>query len=586
MATLDDIIRMSADLSLQQEAYAQEVAAARTSQGTLGKKIAENQRQAAALTESVNLKRGLGELQAIQLARQGASAMGTNAADITEIITATSSQLRADLMAYQAAETKVQEIEEGSNLLSNPGGWLKDLLIGDEARATRDATLRRHQNTSAMLSNMYALTDANTRTQLSLAETMDADTIKKAAEADRLAAEAIAADAEIKALSYNIDGINALRELGPQEFARESALYNMAVSDARFEASYAQQKAQLEIQERNLARQEGQDAAYQFTADNINTALRAQGLEEFPVSVVREFYGTKTPEGDLMMELNTLGQMSKNAGSAIIGTSPASAYSLLKRTGGRLPGNTDPVLIDTMDTTWAKVQAEMAEAANFALDTQSTANGFTRKNIGDPGTQQAVFNSIFSEDIEAQDKQFASRPLNLDLIHKEYPELAATPFGETVIAPIVQAAGRPVSMVELGRIAAESYAAGELTSDEATEGLVAYASSQFALYNALSGRSAIGVKLLAGEGASVIPLPSGRSDLGATVMQRVGTGLVLPLGQIIWALNPKLSGVKEEVVPVDITSPTDVNHFLNRYRSNAVARKLKEATTTGRATQE
>lgn len=575
--SLEDIISQASQLSVQQEQHAKRVAELRTTQGTLGRKNAESLRRAGELKAEVELKKGMAELEATQLARKGATAMGTNMADISEIITATNAQLRTDLLAYQAASLQVQEIEENSNILTNPGGWLRDLFHGDQARATRDATAKRFQDTSTMLANMYALTDANTRTQLSLAETMDADTLRKSASLSRELAEQQAIAAEIDAASYDVGGIDALRSAGAEEYNRQVGIYNMLVAEQRFEASYEMQKSQLELQIRALEREQGKDAAYQYVADNVNSALRAQGLEEIPLGVVREFYGSNTPEGQLMMDLNTLGQQSRSLGTAVFGASPAHALSIAQRVGGSLPKNLDPVVAETLQDTSAKVAEEIAQAKQFQTDVEVTPSGFTRKNVNDPAQYNAAFNTIFARDLAAQDARFHERPVNFEILHRETPELTGTALYKKVVEPAM-VAGAQITLQDLGRLTAEAYAAGELSSEAASVNLLMYASNWYGVYNALSGRRAIRAPEVE---VTPVAMPTGRMLSISNILNTAA-----PAANPFVISKGALGGPKEEQVQIKLTNPADITHYLQRYRTNRLAQKLKDAKVAAANTGE
>ena len=575
---LSSIISEANSLSKQQEGYAGQIAATRASQGELGQSIADNKTKSAELKGDVDTKVALANLQALDLARANATAMGTNAADVNEVITATSAQLKSDLIAYTAASKQAQDLEANSNLLANPMGWLNDLLNGQQVRAVRDETAKRASTTSAMLSNMYTLTDQNTKTQLSLARTMDADSIAKLAEADSLKAASNADKAKLEAQNYVVDGLRALQELGPQEFSRHVQIYNAIQQDQNAADNRQMHKDNMEIMRLRLAKEQGDETATQFVADNVNRALKAQSLPEIPTAVIKKFYGTNTPEGMLFNQLSTVGMLAANKNSAVIGTDPFDAYSLLSMTGGKMPDSTDQSVIDTMHTTAQKVAQEIESARAFTTDAQVTPHGVTAKILGDPkklGPLQAkMYNTIFNEDIRASDAAFASKPVNFELVHKQYPQLAQTPFGQLVVAPIEQT-GVTKSLKDLGELTAAAYASGVISSSDAAKGLADYAQATTGLYNALSGRTAIGAPLV--DGNTKVPLYLDTKKMGVlpTAALVLTNASSIPTYSLI---NKQLRrGVGNITMEVDLTNPTSIATYLAKYRTSKIGQELQNA---------
>lgn len=570
---LSAIIDMANGLSQSQAQQTEQIAANQAQQGQRAQIQAEATRKAGDLTAKANLTTRRAEMEAVNVARKNATSMGMNALDMSEIITSTSEQLRADRLAYQAASQEVQQIEENANLLANPLGWLNDVLNGDEARARRDNIAKRHDDTARQLSNMHSLTQTNVQTQLSIAETQTEASINQLAESERLAAEVDAQQRSIEALGYTSASIDTLRQHGAAEFNRRMAVNSAIRQDQQFQQSMAMQRKRFEMEQKKFAKEEKEEESWQTTVQNVHIAQRALGQEPMDEGMIRRAYGQNTPVGEAIRDLEYRGWRSANQEKeAFIADTPFEAVQVIDRYGANLPAAAQPA-IEILDTAQAQLAQERKIAEGMIQGT--TTHGLNKDNLDSPEAVAAAYNSIADELMQTRNDNRTAIGIPISNLLQEFPHLAQMPIGEKVLAPLLESGVTELKPDAVFSNTASLYAKGQMTHNEARDGLVEFFNSSLALEGAYNWFPQLGLRQTDHFMAAVPErLPTG-DPVGGLLDSPTASFLTLGGAGHLERLVNRNRRVRSETR--NLTDPTDVSNSLNAYKSSTLSTEMQRA---------
>lgn len=567
---LGSIIQSLGQLSQVQRQQTDEIAGRRAMQGEIGEEIARNLWEVAERQERVETQELEGLLEAQQQSRRVARAAGMDASYSNEIISGMMGGMRSDIIAYDAASRQAQAMEERGNLLANPLGWLNNVLNGPQVQATRDATAERLQQSQAQLNNMHALTQANVQTQNAIAETMTAATIKDQARANALLAESKALEAEQNAQEYTIAGIETLREYGSVEFNRRLQVGNQVRQQQQHEQSMAMRQAELEMRRQAMEMEMEANQSWEELAAIANETSERLGLQGPRVTggMVKQHWGQNTPVGQRVMSLVDRGLLARDTGQNILGRNAYDTVTFADSFGVPLPPNLDPDAVAAIEEARATLAQELAEAERFIDDIKATEHGLTRNNMDSPDARARVFNSVVGDRLRIADSRFDEYKINTPIITQEYPQLGETNYFETVVEPLAST-DDGFTIKDAAAQTAEKFAAGELSTNEAVEGLRALWQAQRDLFNATNGRDAIGVDSNIDEQVPRLLVGEKYRAVGAVAAQ---TGLMS------FDLSRSRDLKSQELYErVDLTDPNAVTRYLINYRSNKLARQMQES---------
>jgi len=572
LGSLDDLLNTMTGVTNTQKQQTGAIASAQGEQAQMGEQIAEMLFEVAERNKRVDAQKLGAQLEAQEQSRRVATAAGTNASASNEVVSSGMADLRSDFLAYKQASREAQVMEENGNLLANPFGWLNDVLNGPEVRATRDLTADRAAQSAQQLNNLHSLTQANVKTQNAIAKTRTAATVKDQTEINARLNESKALQAAQDAKQFTIAGISTLREFGSTEYNRRKDAYNMIVTQQRYEENRELRQQQLKLQQQQMEQQLGAQESYAELARVANLQLETMESKAKPITpaYMREHFNKNTVIGQRLQALVSSGMRSQDIGSAQLGSNAYESFQLMGSFGMKMPSNVDQRTVDTYEYTNNKLGEEIAEARGFLTATEDTEHGITSATVDDTATQADAFNSIFNSQIAKQDESFATDyPVQTAAIKEEVPAIETTPFYQTVVAPLEEAGASP-DITTVAETTAQKYAEGELTSQQAVDGVTTLWRAQVDLFNATSGRDALGVPLL-----DVSPV---KLLVGEPVAPSIGfKGTIMSdaeqIRQIGRTLNLKTGELYEEV---DLTNSTDYGHYLTKYTSNVIARKMRE----------
>lgn len=570
---LGSIIDMFGSLSEAQAQQTQQIAANQAQQGERARIQAEATREAADLTAKANLTQRRAEMEARNASRRNATSMGMNALDMSEIITSTSEQLRADRLAFQVASQEVQQIEENANLLSNPLGWLNDVLNGDEARARRDNIEDRHDATARQLANMHSLAQANVQTQLSIAETQTEASINQLAQAERAKAEVDAQQRSIEALGYTSASIDTLRQQGSLEFNRRLQLNSAIRQEEQFQQSMAMQRQQFALQQRKFAAEEAELESWQTTIQKVQVAQRAMNIPVMDEGTIRRVYGQNTPMGTNVRELEWMGHVMENRDNEVrLGDTPAESYERLNRFGGNPPPAAKPAM-DILDSAATELDRITAEITSDPTGTKAHEIGgirITSENVGDAGVQAQVFNALAAAEAQKEAANQAGRPIPITNVLSEFPNLAQMPLAQKIINPMIEAGETEMTAEDIYVRAATMFTQNKLTHNEARDGLVEFFNSALALDNAYSWKYQVGLPVTDKFVASV---PEGEAVTAPAFGERIGQTLAGPLSRRNFTTTNRRIVENARV----LNDPTDVSTSLTSFKSSTLAREMRDS---------
>ena len=593
---LDNIIKAGADVSRANQILVQEeqVKLAGSEQQTNAH--ANNLVKSATLSAQAMQVQALGEMEAKDIAIANATALGSNALDVNSLLIPLSQSIRANTIAHSAARAKVQKIERDSDLLTNPGGWLKDLLVGDEARADRDAIAENLAADTAHLKSLHDLTQEDVETQLALAKTSTVESIQANADAGVLLAKSQAAEAKATALRFSVEGIRSLRSNNNQEWNRDMQVYNVRAREASAAKDRELQEEQLKLAKGNAARAETKAKGDEYINTNINVGLANRGLPPLPIALTAAEYNSNTPTGAKLRYFASLGMSSISRNSAVVGFTPAGALRSFELYGG----DASQVLGDTQAgqillATQGKVMQAVSEIKSGVKRNKNDPNyGLTPQVLQGKNVQDVIdnaINSAFNADLANFDEGFAERSHDITGFLQEFPEYKETELFKGVIEPGMTAGIHSITPSEIAVKAAELFSLGEISSTQVADELVGLVTAMQAYNAAAGGRTAFGMALPVYTQLKVRlpyksdPAKGGIKESLATAGASAALGLagVSTAGPASFAYG--LSDVAMEAYKrtgterVDLSSVTSVSSYLARFRSAKVAGDLQDAAT-------
>jgi len=499
----------------------------------------------------------------------------------------------ATSQSFYAAQAKVDEVERDSNLLANPLGWFKDLVIGDEIRADRDAIAGKRDQIAKDLDTINNLTQKETATRMALAETSNADSIRDKAEAAETLAFAQAEEARSNAAGYASVGLKVLREAGSEAFNARLDMFKLQQANLRHEDQMAMQKASLDQRKKELEKTNGKEAARTATANLVVDYRDKMGLPAASVDIVKLNMDKNSELGAIFRRQAELGLQSSDAQSLTIGTSPGDSYMNAVEFGADLESHVGTEQYDRLQEAQRMVN-EAAASIGGQGGTEAAANaanwGLNKQSVKTrAGIAQAL--SAAHGELQAKaDLNFASKPLDVDGMLATAPGLAHTRVFQQVISPTMEATEADITLDKILSGAAELYASGELTSSEAAKELRAIVRLAVDQENAAGDRLIMGAKPLNNKKLEVVVsqgkvLPSVSFGM-PTLPERPGSkteaaklGAATVAKGVIPGLHFAKLGKTDKRIKVDLLNPTGIATYLAAYRTTKLASDLELART-------
>lgn len=569
---LASIIQQAADLNAGQTQQSQQIADMQMQSAQKSNQIADNLNTAAVLQKEADLTSLQGQLNTQQARVKAANAFGTNVNDVSDVITMLGSQMRSDAASLLQANNKVTEIEANSDLLTNPGGWLRDLFQGDAARAERNALASRFDQTSKTVQALNAGTQATATTQNAISETLTAASIKNIADAKQLTAQTEAEKASIQALQYGAASVDAMRQQGAQNFNRSMQTYSQITEEARWQEGMALRKAQFEELQASRDARKMEKQAFVDATQRVNAYRSAAGLPEVNEAFIRR---TLVQPGELGEQIRRQEQQGMNVlegktGAKLFGANPAEAIKTLQQDNPNLPPAYAPSL-EILGQAKNALNAEVTEAEKNITGEPTKTYGLTKESKKDPAVLANTYNKIVQQTaIAAQsniqhgkDNPYQAVPIQTVL--QEVPALAQSNFGQKVLGSLT-AVGKNDATPELVlATAVSSLNKGEITFNEARDGIAKFYENAVAIKNATSGFLALSIPPQQGYKTKI-------GSLNKSWVDSLGAGLEAMAGSRFAGMAKDQANAASKIL--DFTKPSDITTAITVLKAKATSSEI------------
>lgn len=567
---LTTIIQQAALLNNSQTAQAQQISDLMAGASKEASGAAKNLEQAGQLARDVEFTKLQGELNTQNARVKVANAFGTNANAQSDIITSMGASMREDAIKLVEQQNRVSKIEANSDLISNPLGWLTDLLHGDDARAQRDALAASFDTKSKLVQNLNSATQTSVATQNAISETLTQTSIKQAAQLKVLDANNQAAQARIEAAKYGASSIEALQTVGAQNFSRQMQVYNAVEENARWQES---KRAMLE---QRAEKKEINDDVNDMV-ERINAYRQTFSLPSVNAAYVKRNWGSGKV-GDMLRDQELAGwRIIDNNGSTegALGAKPSEAYFQVKSNDIKTP----PAWKPSMDI--------LEEAESKFRDQMNQLDPKTGKAVSasmTPETSQAAFDSLVAETAQTYQKRIkpdAGNPYEAPPIEsvlqsptREAQELKESKFGKLVLQTMVQTGVAKPTPELLMATALSSMEKDGLTLSEVRDGVTTYYREAVGLVNASGGFATMNVPAM-----TTYRIPNDFLQWKATSMEEVSwweAPWAIQKAAIKTAFNPPSKAEREmkRIQEIDLTNSADVTTALTIMQSRKVADKI------------
>lgn len=228
-----------------------------------------------------------GMARAQQQNQQAASNLGSNMSDVGSLTMELGNVLRQNMTELNRQQAKVANIEANSDLLTNPLGWLEDLLTGDAERAKLKALKDQTDTAAKSLQTLNQATQQTAASNIAIAVTKDESTVLAQQKLAAATADAAAAATQVKLGGTAVDFLVTQQNFNHQQATLALAQRNAAAQD--------EQRLWLREQ-RELDRMQRQEAK---VVDENLMALRNAGAADLGVATVTNISGFKA-----MMQLD------------------------------------------------------------------------------------------------------------------------------------------------------------------------------------------------------------------------------------------------------------------------------------------
>jgi hypothetical protein len=566
---LGSIISSATQLSSTQAQQASQIADLNNQSAQLSQEASDNIKQAGNLQAQSQLVELQGQLTTQQKRVQAANALGTNVGDVTDIITQIGQEMRSTAVQLVNAQDKVADIEANSDLLSNPIGWLNDLVNGDAARAERDAQAQKFDTLQKTAAGLNATTQSTAQTQNAITETLTQASIQSAADATKLLADAEASKQAIAGKQYGAQAVEALRQNGAQEFNRQVQVYSQITEESRYQEGAALRRQQFDAMQEQRKKGKLEDQEYTDATARVNEFRTKSGLPPVNETFVRRTLTQPGKLGDDIRDQEQSGMRLMGGDMSLFGTSPAETISAVQRYQPKLPDSYKPavsILHEGATTAATQIQKE---ALNPTSDIKK--NPAAQARIVNESVKATALN--YQSNIQTgKGNPYEAPPVSVVLA--EPNGLKETKFGQTVLQTLVSTGqNNPTPDIVLAA-GVSAYQAGELSLSEARDGIAAFYQNAVGINNATGGFLQLGVPPQKGYTTKVDALrkqifPSlstaDFSDVGSTLFDNEGNAA-------------KRANIAKAAKPLDLTKPTDVTLALTVMQSKKIAESILQRT--------
>lgn len=573
--SLADVIGQAAATNAQQAGYAGQIAGQYQEAAAQQGVIADNAEKAGELEAQATLTKLQGELNTQNARVKVANSFGSNVNDVSDVVTSLAENYKADSLALIDAQNKVSDLEANNDLLTNPLGFLKDLLLGERIRDQRDALAGKVDAQGKVLQNLNALTQTGVQTQNAISETLSQTSIAQIAEISRVKAAQQAAQAKTDAAKYGAASVEALAQAGSAAFNRNMAAYNAVQENERM--NMARQEHSLRLKALNDA-----DAEIEDTLANINAYEKQFGRPQTTKMMLKKYFGSQGELGNYLRDADLGGfKIRQGASSGVLGQTPADVYGNVVSQNLDLPPAYKPSM-SVISEAYNMLQTARSNAAKNPMGVDEQTK-LSKKDFEKPETTKSAFNSLvggIAASYQARIQPGKGNPYEAppisSVLQSPAPDaqaLARSNFGKVVLSNLQTAGMEQPTPALLFSTALTSVNKGDISLAEARDGITAFYTAANGINNATGGFAALNVPTMQSYNVRA-------NDITGTDVAKLSTGVVSGAAQSLnTAINPFAAGgyfSSTKLVPqimFDLTKPTDVTTALTMMNSA----KMREA---------
>lgn len=430
--SLADLINQANALMSGQARQAEQVAGLQDQMAQRSSEVAASVQMASALEADAEYTKLLGRMETEQANKRAAQAYGTDVMDVGNIIVGIGDEMKVAAQRLIESGRAADELNKNSDIIGNPGGWLRGLLQGGKIRGERDAAAQDFQRLSQINQSLNAATQQTIQTQNALTVTLTDQSISAEMQARAIRANVEAAQHQMKAMQFSAGAIQTLMEQGSRNFSTFATIYNAAKQEEQWKAGF--ELRQLQFEEAQAARKErlSEQEFFAEQAELANLGAQSLGLPPVHVQNLKRHYGTNTPLGQELAVLTRRGyQIAAEGTPPPLGATPAQAVRVAQAIN-LAPPATHRKLVDVFEAVSGSDQIAQAARQNVPQEKlEQMFNEMVASTIGDKAKN--VRQSDTSNPV-------AIPTINNMLEASNIPEVSAikeSPFNAEVLQPLL-----------------------------------------------------------------------------------------------------------------------------------------------------